>query len=319
MIIDSIDIQFPYLGWNAYQGLSIVYLNFAFFNFFVPSLLSVMSSKSSLILGNLVQMICFSIFIYPIEYTFIIVSAMIGICQSILWVSNGKFLIENSTHTTIDRNVSIFWAIHQIGSMLGSIYVYMEFNGVDEIDANKRIKTYIILLSFLLISAILLLFLKKTSTSKKEDDSLSKSPIDAFKSCFSLLKTKEIALLIIPFLYTGLQQSFYMGIYPAVLANSSIFGDDTVKLIGIFGVYIATGEIIGSIILNWLGKRIFKENRSMIYFIGFLFNLITYTLVFLSHPRDSTYRKSYDESIFFTVFNIQPKYVNWSILKSIIF
>lgn len=112
-MIKSINNQYKDLNWNAYTGLFIVFITFAFGNFLVPSLHTILSSKNCLLLSNLIQIILFCDFIYPIKYTFTLISICIGICQSILWVTNITFLIENSDNQKkiIDRNIYLFWYV----------------------------------------------------------------------------------------------------------------------------------------------------------------------------------------------------------------
>ena len=47
------------------------------------------------------------------------------------------------------------------------------------------------------------------------------------------------------FLFSGIELTFFSGVYGTCISNNIHFGDDAKGLIGISGMFIGAGEIIG--------------------------------------------------------------------------
>ena len=84
-----------------------------------------------------------------------------------------------------------------------------------------------------------------------------------------------------------MQQSFLLNLYPNAVANTKMFGADSIKLIGVMNIYLGLGEIAGGGLFALFGKFI-KNNQKKVYIFAFLFNLATYLLILLNHPNLST-------------------------------
>lgn len=61
------------------------------------------------------------------------------------------------------------------------------------------------------------------------------NPLAAFTRCFTLFRTKKMLLLCVACFYTGIEQSFFGGVYATSVAYTKYFGVDSVKLIGLYG------------------------------------------------------------------------------------
>ena len=53
-------------------------------------------------------------FIYPMTWSYYIVSILIGVGAAIIWTAQGVYLTNNSDNITISRNSGIFWALFQV-------------------------------------------------------------------------------------------------------------------------------------------------------------------------------------------------------------
>lgn len=138
-----------------------------------------------------------------------------------------------------------------------------------------------------LIGTVFLLFLRETKSSST---TIAKtSSLTALKRCFNLLKTKKMFFLAVASFYTGIEQSFFGGIYPTSVAFTKDFGIDSVKLIGLYGMFCGFGAIIGSLVFGLFCRLFdfFQKNRFLIYFIGFSGQVIASVLIFLNHPNRS--------------------------------
>ena len=88
-----------------------------------------------------------------------------------------------------------------------------------------------------------------------------------------------------------MQQSFLMNLLPNTVAYTKWFGADSVKLIGVLNVFRGLGEISGGGLFALFGRSI-KSNPKKVFIFAFLLNAITYMLIILNHPNDSTIRPS---------------------------
>lgn len=50
------------------------------------------------------------------------------------------------------------------------------------------------------------------------------------------------------FSFTGLELTFYSGVYGTSIGAMTIFGDNAKSLIGLSGIFIGVGEILGKIV-----------------------------------------------------------------------
>ena len=73
--------------------------------------------------------------------------------------------------------------------------------GVEEIKRAERTQTYAVFIGLIFLATLIFLLAKATPTSEAGTE--NRSSFVAFKRCFSLLATKKMLLLLIPFLYTG--------------------------------------------------------------------------------------------------------------------
>lgn len=80
-----------------------------------------------------------------------------------------------------------------------------------------------------------------------------------------------------------------MNLFPNTVAFTKSFGADSVKLIGILNIFRGLGEISGGGLFALVGKFI-RSNRKKVFVFAFFLNVITYLLVFLNHPNESTIR-----------------------------
>ena len=284
---------------------------FSFANFAVPSILAVISIKKALFFSSFLHLVCYLIFFWPVRYGLEIAHLIMGFAAAVLWTAQGACLIQNSNSKTIDRNTGMFWTIYELGLVLGSTYFFIAFQGVEEIQQQKRFLTYGVLLAINLAGCLSLLFLKANKQEKiidkqekSADLSLNSEKIHdggmivALRRCLAMFKTKKMILIIVASFYTGLEQSFFNAIYPAAVAATKHFGADSVKLIGLYGIFNGGGEMCGGLFFGWLGGNLsfVQRSRSRIFFLAFLIHIASYLLIFLNHPNESTVCDTYGAS-----------------------
>lgn len=93
-------------------------------------------------------------------------------------------------------------------------------------------------------------------------------------------------LLSVTFAYTGLELTYFGGIYPSCVGQNTNFGDAAKSLIGLTGMSIGAGEILGGLLFSILGKQTIKFGRDPIIILGFLLHMGAYYLSFINFPND---------------------------------
>ena len=90
--------------------------------------------------------------------------------------------------------------------------------------------------------------------------SVAVAAVEAFRASFRLFFTKDMALLSLTFFYSGIELSFFSGVYSAAIGFTKQLGSDASRYVGISGMLIGAGEITGS-----LSNYVFKSFLSMIF------------------------------------------------------
>lgn len=98
----------------------------------------------------------------------------------------------------------------------------------------------------------------------------------------------RMLLLILTFIYTGLELGFFSIVYGATVGNTTNFdpkGVSAKKFIGLAGIMIGLGEIIGGLCFGILGEKFKKIGRNPIVVLGFVVHVVAFVLIFLNFPK----------------------------------
>lgn len=96
--------------------------------------------------------------------------------------------------------------------LIGNLFVFFQFQGKDHIDESTRSSVFIVLTAVAIVGVIFLGLLQRVHHTYEDtghDRDLDYKPrdnsaISAFKNAIKLFLTREMLLLSITFLYTGL-------------------------------------------------------------------------------------------------------------------
>ncbi|KAG8236565.1 hypothetical protein J437_LFUL017021 [Ladona fulva] len=225
-------------------------------------------------------------FLLPKTWLLYLASVVIGFGAAIIWTGQGNYLTLNSDSSTMSRNSGIFWAMLQSSMFFGNLFVYFQFQGKTKIDADTRLLVFIVLTVLAGVGIIFLLVLR-TSVSSDSHDSIAAvedvpplGPLQALKNSFALFFTKDMALLSLAFFYTGLELSFYSGVYSPSVGFTKQFGANAKQLVGLSGIFIGLGEVFGIAYLAMLCS----------FFLGFgdsCFNTQIYSILGGIYADDS--------------------------------
>ncbi|KAK9534720.1 hypothetical protein VZT92_007149 [Zoarces viviparus] len=302
---------------SGYHSLGIIYGVFSFANLLAPAVVAVIGPKMTMFLSGLLYSGYIAVFIVPSTWSFYLTSVLIGIGAAMLWTAQGHFLVENSEASTINRNTGMFWALLQCSMLFGNLYIYLDWNGRTEIPDSSRKTIFLSLLVASVLGTLSFLVLRKSHheeelLSEEEGQSLLSTRVmykhrantamqDAkseFKTILQLLKTKTILLLGPCMAYSGLELSFYSGVYGTCIGATTQFGDSAKGLIGISGIVVGIGEIVGGGLFGLLCKNN-RFRRTSVVFLGMVVHFVAVYLIFLNIPDDAPV-------VFNTTTQIQP-------------
>uniref|UniRef100_A0A672YDB3 Major facilitator superfamily domain containing 11 n=1 Tax=Sphaeramia orbicularis TaxID=375764 RepID=A0A672YDB3_9TELE len=291
--IDVVDI----IHLCLFYSLGIIYGVFSFSNLLAPTVVTVIGPKFAMFVSGLLYSGYIAVFIVPVTWAFYFTSALIGVGAALLWTAQGHFLVENSEASTINRNTGMFWALLQCRY------------GPTNINVPPTLILYIRCTAISLFSTLKLHFShfclglydvrpQKTVTFRKTDinlrfkNSLTLIYLFIFIYVFSsgtileLVKSKTILLLSPCMAYSGLELSFYSGVYGTCIGATAQFGDAAKGLIGISGIVVGIGEIVGGGFFGLLCKNN-RFRRTSVVFLGMVVHFVAFYLIFLNIPDDA--------------------------------
>ncbi|KAJ7992441.1 hypothetical protein DPEC_G00278590 [Dallia pectoralis] len=291
---------------SGYHSLGIIYGVFSFANLLAPTVVTIIGPQISMFLSGMLYSGYIAVFINPSTWSFYLTSVLIGMGAAMLWTAQGYFLLENSDVSNINRNTGMFWALLQCSMVFGNLYIYFDWNGSTDISDKSRKTIFIGMLVTSVLGTLSFLALRKTyppeeeMLSDEEGHSLlstqmmykqrAKSAVhDAkteLKSILHLFQTKTILLLSSCMAYSGLELSFYSGVYGTCIGATTQFGAAAKGLIGISGIMVGIGEIVGGGLFGLLCKNN-RFRRTSVVFLGMVVHFIAFYLIFLNIPDDA--------------------------------
>ncbi|XP_036446013.1 UNC93-like protein MFSD11 isoform X1 [Colossoma macropomum] len=269
---------------SGYTSMAIIYGVFSASNLIAPSVVAVIGPQLSLFFSGLVYSGYIAMFIHPFTWSFYTFSVLVGIAAAVLWTAQGNLLTINSTDSTIGRNSGIFWALLQFSLFSGNLYIYFAWHDKVHILDKDRKTVFISLTVISLVGNFLFFLIQRVEPEvlpseasesllpgdTSESDSGGVAPqsratraLDAFKKAIQLAVTKEMLLLSISIAYTGLELTFYSGVYGTCIGAMTRFGNNAKSLIGLSGIFIGVGEILGkSLCINSvLASKVLKTRK----------------------------------------------------------
>ncbi|XP_037666690.1 UNC93-like protein MFSD11 isoform X2 [Choloepus didactylus] len=248
---------------SGYTSMAIIYGVFSASNLITPSVVAIVGPQLSMFASGLFYSMYIAVFIQPFPWSFYTASVFIGIAAAVLWTAQGNCLTINSDELTIGRNSGIFWALLQSSLFFGNLYIYFAWQGKTQISGNQILK-----ISWEKMSLLMTRTWKSTKKSLK------------------LCVTKEMLLLSITTAYTGLELTFFSGVYGTCIGAVNKFGTEEKSLIGLSGIFIGIGEILGGSLFGLLSKNN-RFGRNPVVLLGILVHFVAFYLIFLNLPGDA--------------------------------
>ncbi|XP_069565095.1 UNC93-like protein MFSD11 [Brachyistius frenatus] len=293
---------------SGYTSMAIIYGVFSASNLIAPSVVTVIGPQLSMFFSGLLYSGYIAMFIHPYTWSFYTVSVLVGIGAAVLWTAQGNVLAINSTDNTIGRNSGIFWALLQFSLFFGNLYIYCAWHGHVHITDKDRQTVFISLTVISLVGCFLFFLIRKPDSESPSPSEVTESllqgesnensevsspgsglcsqALDAFFKACKMFVTKEMLLLSISIGYTGLELTFYSGVYGTCIGAMTRFGKDAKSLIGISGIFIGIGEILGGGVFGMLNKNnLFGRNPVVL--LGLITHFIAFYLIFLNIASDA--------------------------------
>uniref|UniRef100_A0A8C5MQ44 UNC93-like protein MFSD11 n=1 Tax=Leptobrachium leishanense TaxID=445787 RepID=A0A8C5MQ44_9ANUR len=290
---------------SGYTSLAIIYGVFSASNLIAPSVVAIVGTQLSMFFSGLIYSAYIAMFIQPFTWSFYTLSVIIGIAAAVLWTAQGACLTNNSDEETIGRNSGIFWALLQFSMLFGNLYIYIAWKGEIVISERDRRTVFIALTVISLVGSVLFFLIRTPSASRlqpQEDDggsdsgvsaegnmssqSNSSRALNAFVKSIKLSVTKEMLLLSVSMAYTGLELTFYSGVYGTCIGAINEFGSEAKSLIGLSGISVGLGEVLGGGIFGLLSKN-GRFGRNPVFLLGLVVHFLAFYLIFLNVPGDA--------------------------------
>ncbi|XP_078456266.1 UNC93-like protein MFSD11 [Lampetra fluviatilis] len=300
-VINNLSTNF---SGSGYTSLAIIYGVFSASNILAPSVVAVLGPRWSMVLGGIVYSAYIATFIKPMAWSFYTASVLIGIAAAVLWTAQGTCLTVNSDATTMARNSGIFWALLQFSMVFGNLYIYVSWKGKTHISDKDRRVLFTALTVISLVGTLVLVLVRKSGT---QDSALSDAgdtdepcdqnettpqretphgPLQALKNSVKLFFTRNMLLLSVCMAYTGLELTFFSGVYGTCIGATNRFVADAKGLIGLSGIFIGVGEITGGGLFGLLNRNN-RFGRNPVVLLGMVAHIIAFFLIFLNIPDDA--------------------------------
>uniref|UniRef100_A0A8C2WK95 Major facilitator superfamily domain containing 11 n=1 Tax=Cyclopterus lumpus TaxID=8103 RepID=A0A8C2WK95_CYCLU len=273
---------------SGYTSMAIIYGVFSASNMIAPSVVTVIGPQLSMFFSGLLYSGYIAMFIYPYTWSFYTASVLVGVGAAVLWTAQGNVLAINSTDGTIGRNSGIFWALLQFSLFFGNLYIYCAWHGHVHITDMDRQTVFISLTVISLVGCFLFFLIRKPDPEPAPPEAaevLLQAESTDMKAC-KMFSSKEMLLLSVSIGYTGLELTFYSGVYGTCIGAMTRFGQDAKSLIGISGICIGIGEILGGGVFGMLNKcRSFGRNPVVL--LGLVTHYTAFFLIFLNIASDA--------------------------------
>ncbi|XP_034115639.1 UNC93-like protein MFSD11 [Drosophila albomicans] len=301
-ILDSISKDDESFKGEGYTSLAIIYLFFALSNWLAPSFMSVTGPRVSIIVGALTYVGFMISFLFPSTTLLYVASAIIGVGAALTWTGQGTYLARCSNADTISRNSGIFWALLQCSMFFGNLFVYYQFQDKTHIDKQTRDLVIGVLTAVAVLGIVFLLALRFMASNAEQDNELESKQtacghaVYALKSAGKLFMTKKMLLLSLAFFYTGLELSFFSGVFGSSIGFTTKIAATPKEIVGLVGICIGAGEVFGGGFFGILASKTTRYGRDPIVIAGYVMHMAAFFMTFLNLPNSAPFKDTTDIS-----------------------
>ncbi|KAM9222278.1 UNC93-like protein MFSD11 isoform 2-T2 [Leptosomus discolor] len=234
---------------SGYTSMSIIYGVFSASNLLSPSVVAIVGPQLSMVVSGVFYSLYIAVFIQPATWAFYTASVFIGIAAA-----------ESDRRT-------VFIALTVI-SLVGTVLFFLirkqeDTKAPGEDDSANEV----------------------LGDSSSAQNKMMRA-VAAFKKSIKLSFTKEILLLSVTTAYTGLELTFFSGVYGTCIGAVNRFGSEEKSLIGLSGIFIGVGEILGGGLFGLLSKNN-RFGRNPVVMLGIVVHFVAFYLIFFNMPNDA--------------------------------
>ncbi|XP_039492992.1 UNC93-like protein MFSD11 [Drosophila santomea] len=301
-ILDSIAQEDDTFKGEGYTSLAIIYLFFSLSNWLAPSFISFTGPRVAMVVGALTYTAFMITFMFPSTVLLYVGSAVLGLGASITWTGQGTYLARCSESSTISRNSGVFWALLQCSMFIGNLFVYYQFQDKTRIDKETRNLVIGVLTVIAVLGIVFLAALRFMPDNAEHDNELEQKhtgcgqAIYALKSAGQLFLTKKMLLLSLAFFYTGLELSFFSGVFGSAIGFTTKIAETPKEIVGLVGICIGAGEVFGGGLFGILGNKTTRYGRDPIVIAGYVMHMAAFFMTFINLPNSAPFKDTTDIS-----------------------
>jgi len=304
-IINSKNLSGVVSKHAGYISAAIIYFVFTFANFIAAPIVGLLGARWAMVGGAITYGIFQAGFLFLNEPFLYVSSALIGVGAAVIWTAQGKYIAINSTDETASMHSSLFWGVSQVCIAGGGVFLYAAFRDVKDKDHIEDSKIRLVYGVFTAVTAggILILALLRMPRRNRSlvDPDAEPEPEMTFKeliySTFNLLMTRRMLFLAIAFSYTGIELSFWSGIYPSSISFTKKLAENTKTIMAFNAIAQGFGQATAGFLFGILGDKTKKLGRSFIVLIGSVVHLLVFVAVYINFPANAPLDNTYDEGI----------------------
>ncbi|KAI9584928.1 hypothetical protein GQX74_006823 [Glossina fuscipes] len=287
---------------DGFISLASIYVVFAFANWLAPSVLAVTGPRISIISASLFFSLFTFIFFFTSTWLLYTVGVLLGIAAAVVWTAQGVILSRCSDSDTIARNSGLFWVMYELSFIFGNMLVIYEFRNKKHIDANARREVVWFLTASSILGTLSLFALRNVPKDTfNSDEELQQPELSflgrawfAFRTAVQLFVTRDMLLLNVTFIYTGLLTTFVTGLYGAIVGFTKKLA--TKDIIGMVGICIGAGEVFGGCAATYFAPKIIRYAIDVIILTGYGLHMFSFALVMLNLPNKAPFADTDDVS-----------------------
>ncbi|KAH7702316.1 Ion channel regulatory protein [Aphelenchoides avenae] len=311
-VIDSYADRGVISRYAGYYSQAIIYGVFTFANFFAPPIAICMGSKWSMFIASMPTLssrdaFSFSTKQFSTYFLFSSLAELVYNRESFLWSAQGKFLSDNSRQSEEARNAGIFWAVSQISTSLGGVFLLVAFAVMGDATTISDSSAKVLYGGFFGVSLLCTLTLsllrappKSSAMSDHEAEKKEHKPGMSYwqlqLSTLKLLADKPMLLMSVVFAVSGYKMSFKNGIFPTAIAFTLRMDGNPKTVLALSSIIGGVGQSTAGTIVGMLNRRNWASRGAIVAF-GTTILLVCFAFIYVSFPRLSSLQKTDDVGI----------------------
>lgn len=293
-LVSSIHDEKPSFKVEGYFVHGLIYSTFVTALWFAPSVVHITGPRLAMIIACVGYI--FHLVSYGAEEPWLIYCSAIinGVTASVMWTAQGKYLVLNSTASTLPRNIGIFWFLFCISEIYGNVVLYYRLEGKMLLDCKTRQILVYAMNGMAVVSLFMFLLLQNPVKQNMNRRNLQEDSgaIQALKTTWTLFLSKYMFILALTFCYAGLQQTFSFGVHSTSIGFTLRFGKNAKQCLALSGIFIGAGEILGGAVQILLSEFI-NRSRSKVMKLNLTIQLLVYLATFINLPNDASHENTY--------------------------